>query len=136
MKNLLIALLLCVAPVFAGEQQDVEKVLAKYQVLLGLEEWKVVLHIDTLKNIQDKCQASCVAASLWDYQSMSGEMWVLKRTEYTPAFWSVYAVIKPKGHHLAQRDQRNSVVHELGHVVWRMASEEQGVTLFTGAINP
>jgi len=127
--------MLCV-PAVAGEQQDLEKTLAKYKVLLGLGEWKVTLHMDTLKDIQDKCQASCVAASLWDYQNMSGEMWVLKRTEYTPAFWSVYSTIKPKGRHLAERDQRNSVVHELGHVVWQMASEEQGVTLFTSAINP
>lgn len=137
MKTLLPFLMLA-APLFASEQQDVDKVLRKYQTFFGMGDWTLTVHLDTIEAIRKRIGCStCVAVSEWstDGPPYTGEIWVARRSEYTPEFWRSFGM-KPHNRKFAAKDQRNSVVHELVHALWRYGSEEAAVSMLAGAINP
>ncbi len=129
MKNLLLALLLCSVPSLAGEKRDAEKVLHKYQHLLGFDSWKLAVHLDTFERVRAVCdQPTILACGVWE--SGKGDIWIAKRSEYTPEI-NKWTGRTPKA------DQRDSVVHEMVHIVLQLAdSQEEAVVIITRAINP
>lgn len=137
-------LFLTLLPLHAGEQQDVERLMHKYQVLFHMESWTLAIHVDTLEAIrtrmgpnEDGSPQLCVAVSQWtfDPEPRIGEIWVMRRSEYTRAFWQSFGY-KRGGRRDARRDQRNSVVHEMVHNILAHANDEAAAQMLTGAINP
>lgn len=135
MKNILIGLALAAGLAGAGELQDIQKDLARWQKAFQAEDIKVQLHVIPMGELLAAAQASAdlpipegallFGMSTWDIGKMTGEMWVVDRASYTPE------VLKRAGlrHSQIALDQEDTVVHELCHLLWDYAPEERGVTL-------
>lgn len=125
----------------ASEEAALQPTLTKYQKLFAMDGWKITLHVVPLSKVHSQCPKlqDAVACSEWTGNpattDMTGELWIAERAEYTPELWEHYGV-KPEDRRPAEVDQRNSVVHELLHVVWEYAQEEAAVAMIAGAINP
>jgi hypothetical protein len=123
------------------EVKTLQPTLTKYQHAFSMDTWKINLHVGTLDDIKRKCPSlkDAVACGTWTGNpatgDMAGEIWVLQKDQYTDALWEHFGVAKDE-QRPAEVDQRNSVVHELLHVVWEYAQEEPAIAMIAGAINP
>jgi hypothetical protein len=123
------------------EVKTLQLTLTKYQHAFAMDTWKINLHVGTLDDIKRECPSlkDAVACGTWTGNpatgDMAGEIWVLQKDQYTDALWEHFGVAKDE-QRPAEVDQRNSVVHELLHVVWEYAQEEPAIAMIAGAINP
>jgi hypothetical protein len=123
------------------EVKTLQPTLTKYQHAFAMDSWKINLHVGTLGDIKRECPSlkDAVACGTWTGNpatgDMAGEIWVLQKDQYTDALWEHFGVAKDE-QRPAEVDQRNSVVHELLHVVWEYAQEEPAIAMIAGAINP
>ena len=106
-----------------------------------MDDWKIVLVLDTLKNIQERFHDThALASSEWVFAEHTGTLYVMRLSEYTKEVKdSLLGPKAKKKRPFPKKDQKNSIVHELVHVVVEFAClgyPEGAVTMLTEAIDP
>lgn len=138
MKSKLLALFLLACSFGqATELSDNQAVLTQYMKTFQMEGFHIELVMVDKKFLDTVMKNSnSVAASLLNYDTKTGVVWILKRTEYGPKLFKQFDM-NPQDDEWIVVEQRNSVVHELLHMVWKYcANEEVCVSFLAEAIIP
>lgn len=117
------------------ELQQVEGLMRIYQHRFKLDNWKLSIHLTTKAYILQRHGSPAMAMSEWDVKTRTGEIWVMRLSEYTPEMWEEIG-LNPQTDIWSKADQRDSVVHEMVHCVISYADNEAAVAMLTGAIAP
>lgn len=116
----------------ADEEKALQPVLAKYQNLFQMSDWKINLHVGSYEETHKVCPENSVACSTWTGTpaegNMVGEIYVVQTSDYSKDTFKLSLS--------AEAYQRFAIVHELIHIVWEYAQEEAAVVMLTEAINP
>lgn len=115
---------------FGGELQDLERTVEKWKPAFYMHDFEVHLHLVSLEQLRSLCEKECVAASLFDVSAKRGEIFVLRRKDYSDAVKRQLRISDVKA------DQRNSVVHEMIHCLYRNMAEESAVSVLAAALRP
>jgi hypothetical protein len=122
---------------YASEQSDNQAVLTQYMHTFGMDNWHIQLvMVDKpfLDNVMHN--KNSVAASQLNINTKYGVIWLLKRSEYGPKLFKSFGM-NPQDDEWVMVDQRNSVVHELIHMVWRYCADtETCVAMLAEAVIP
>lgn len=114
-----------------AEIKDVQKAAALWVRNLGIGDWDIKIYIVPIFALQVLCPVPCMAASHWDVEHMAGTMYILRRADYTPELLKArHIIVTPKA------DQRDSVLHEMLHMVIDDMTEEGAVVTLTRAFKP
>jgi len=129
--------ILTVPAISASEQTDNQAVLTQYMHTFQMDGWHIELVMVDKKFLDTIMKdGHAVAASQLNYNTKTGVVWILRRSEYGPKMFESIGM-KPQDDEWVIVDQRNSVVHELIHMVWRYCgNEEQCVAMLAEAIIP
>lgn len=121
----------------ASELHENQAVLTQYMHTFQMEGWHLELVMVNKKFLDNVMKnENAVAASQLNYNNKTGVIWVLKRSEYTAQLFKQLGMAEQDEEWIAV-DQRNSVVHELIHMVWRYCgNEEQCVAMLAEAVIP
>lgn len=121
-----------------SELQDNQAVLTKYMQVFHMDGWHMTLvmcdkkFLDTIMR-----EKTAVGASQFNFNTLTGVVWVLKRAEYTPKVFMDLGYNQPQTASWIAADQRNTVVHELIHQVWKYCDHtEICVGMLSEAIIP
>lgn len=136
---LLVLLLLCsfLPQAYAGELSDNQAVLTQYMKTFQMEGFHIELVMVNKKFLDTVMKnTNSVAASLLNYDTKTGVVWILRRSEYGPQLFKQFGM-NPQDDEWVIVEQRNSVVHELLHMVWKYCdNEEVCVSFLAEAIIP
>jgi hypothetical protein len=120
-----------------NELKDNQAVLTQYMHTFQMDGWHIELVLADRAFIKSMMHGeNTVGASELNFNTKYGVIWVMKRSEYTPeAFKSFQIPVQDEEWIIV--DQRNTVVHELIHMVWRYCGNtEQCVSMLAEAVIP
>lgn len=132
-------LLLCSIGLFGQtpELQENQAILTQYMHTFQMDGWHIQLVMvdkSFLDNVMKNKTA--LAASQMNMQTGYGVIWVLKRSEYGPKMFKALGM-NPQDDEWVIVDQRNSVVHELIHIIWSYCGDtETCVGMLAEAVIP
>ena len=132
-----LVLILTAPAIHASELSDNQAVLTQYMHTFQMDGWHlelVMVNKKFLDNIMGNQNAA--GASQLNYATKNGVIWVLKRSEYTPEVFKLFKM-NTQDEEWIIVDQRNTVVHELIHMVWTYCREtETCVSMLAEAVIP
>lgn len=133
-------LLLCSFPLFGqspSELTDNQAVLTQYMHTFQMDNWHIQLVMVDRKMLTALLGTDqVVGGNSLNPNTHYGIIWVLKRNEYGPKFFESVGM-NPQDDEWVIVDQRNTVVHELIHMVWRHCTvEELCVAMLAEAVVP
>jgi hypothetical protein len=136
--SILLLLLLCAGGLFGQtELQDNQAVLTQYMQTFQMDGWHIQLVLVDKKFLDNIIGShNAVGGSQLNYETKYGVVWVLKRSEYTPEMFKSFKMNEQDEEWIIV-DQRNTVVHELIHMIWKYCHiEEACVSMLAEAVIP
>lgn len=137
MKTLLVLLLVLCSFGRADELTENKAVLTQYMHAFLMDSFHIQLVMVDKKFLDNIMRSkNAVGASQFNPATNYGVVWVLKRSEYGPKMFKSLGM-NPQDDEWVIVDQRNTVVHELIHIIWRNCyQEETCVAMLAEAIVP
>lgn len=123
--------------IHASELQDNQAVLTQYMQTFQMDGFHIQLVMVDKKRLDTMMgNTTSVGASQLNPVTHYGVVWVLRRSEYTPEMFKSLHMHEQDEEWVAV-DQRNTVVHELIHMIWRFCGvEETCVAMLAEAVVP
>ena len=120
-----------------NEFQENQTVLTQYMHTFGMDAWHMQLVLVDKKFLDTvMTNPNAVAASSLNPNTKYGVIWLLRRNEYGPKLFKQFGM-NPQDDEWVIVDQRNSVVHELIHMIWRYCGQEEVcVSMLAEAVIP
>ena len=132
--RILLTAILFTASCFGGEYEDLVRTTKTWQHRLGMDSWKISVVPATMGMILDVNDDKPVFAfSSFDVEAKVGVVMIMRRADYTPQMKSVAKITTMRQ---VRADQRNSVLHELLHVLVAHADEEWAVSRLALLLKP
>ena len=130
--KLLTIFLLLTATLFGSETKDLERTVRVWKNKLSMADWTIVIKpVPKIILANFICEDSeCFAASNWSVRSKTGVIFVMMREDYTKE------MKKEMKYKNIKSDQRNSVVHEMLHNIWKNMDEEYAMWVLSKALKP
>lgn len=115
----------------AKEIRSVKATAVEWQHKLQIEEFHITVVVVPLAVLETINPTPCLAASTWDIEDREGMIFILRRADYTKEF------MKRSGVHKSPKaDQRDSVLHEMMHLIVEHMATEAAVVTITTALKP